>query len=266
MNEEGLTIEIMWLASSEYPRRDSREEIDNLQWVQYQLDNCATVEEVLATDSRLRVRPVSSAAVHYLVADKRGDCASIDFVAGRMVTRRRGWMPATVLTNDTYESSARSLAEYQGFGGALPVPTGTGSIERFIRVADWVRRYDASESGDPVAYAFGILGDLSMGSYTKWSIVYDIAGSTVHYRTAASRGIKRLPLEKLDFSCSSPVRMIDVNAGRAGDASGRLVVYSPEANRCLVERTFGRTSFLAGFGEDLIERIVGYPEETACSP
>jgi penicillin V acylase-like amidase (Ntn superfamily) len=55
MNETGLVVGEMWLGRTVYPDRDSRHPIATDQWMQYQLDNCATVEEVLATDKILRI-------------------------------------------------------------------------------------------------------------------------------------------------------------------------------------------------------------------
>src|SRR5215213_2632705 len=55
MNEKGLVVELMWLDETSYPKADSRPAISVLQWIQYQLDNCAYVNEVLATDKALRI-------------------------------------------------------------------------------------------------------------------------------------------------------------------------------------------------------------------
>ncbi|KPJ72829.1 hypothetical protein AMJ52_04980, partial [candidate division TA06 bacterium DG_78] len=46
MNEAGLVIECMWLEHTEYPHIDARKGLSDLQWIQYQLDNFATVDEV----------------------------------------------------------------------------------------------------------------------------------------------------------------------------------------------------------------------------
>lgn len=51
MNEAGLVIEQMWLEETVYPAPDQRYGLSELQWIQYQLDNSASVAEVLASDS-----------------------------------------------------------------------------------------------------------------------------------------------------------------------------------------------------------------------
>ena len=50
MNEKGLVVELMWADGSQYPAADSRPVLGVLQWIQYQLDNNATIEEVIVTD------------------------------------------------------------------------------------------------------------------------------------------------------------------------------------------------------------------------
>src|SRR5258705_9493536 len=50
MNEKGLVVELMWLDETKYPVSDARPAVDVLQWIQYQLDNCAAIEEVIESD------------------------------------------------------------------------------------------------------------------------------------------------------------------------------------------------------------------------
>ncbi len=51
MNEAGLVVEILLFKKGEYPAPDSRPAINKYQWIQYQLDNFSTVEEVINSDS-----------------------------------------------------------------------------------------------------------------------------------------------------------------------------------------------------------------------
>src|SRR6185436_5175860 len=56
MNEKGLVVELMWLDGTHYPQKDQRPSVDVLQWIQYELDNSATVEQVIKTDATLRIK------------------------------------------------------------------------------------------------------------------------------------------------------------------------------------------------------------------
>src|SRR5688572_4523016 len=85
MNERGLVIEMMWLDGSQYPKPDKRPALYVLQWIQYQLDNSASVKEVIATNKRIRISSQANPPIHYLVADSYGDAATIEFLNGKMV-------------------------------------------------------------------------------------------------------------------------------------------------------------------------------------
>jgi choloylglycine hydrolase len=264
MNEAGLVIELMWLDETEYPAPDSRSTLTNLQWIQYQLDRFSTVEEVIATDSSLRIVQEGGAKVHYLVADKTGDCVSIEFINGKLVCHTRDTMPVKILTNNTYATSVEFLKEHEGFGGELPPPDGRASLARFVRAANMVKENAPNKSESPVDYAFDILNNVAQGDYTKWTIVYDIAGSRIHFRTFAGPRIRFVDLSAFDFSCSSPVKVIDINADLSGNIAGHFVDYTRELNRDLIGRSFSKVEFLKAIPKTVLDTLAQYPETTVC--
>ena len=72
---------------SRYPQKDGRFGLEELQWIQYQLDTAApTAADVAASDGRIRVSDNSVAPLHFLVADAdaKGDTAVIEYLAGKM--------------------------------------------------------------------------------------------------------------------------------------------------------------------------------------
>jgi len=75
MNEAGLIVESMALEGANYPAPDVRTAVSELQWIQYQLDNCAAVGEVVETDERIRIAQ-GSVPVHFFVADRNGNAAA----------------------------------------------------------------------------------------------------------------------------------------------------------------------------------------------
>jgi len=82
MNEAGLVISTMWLRDTYDPPPDERPPLISPLWVQYQLDTCATLEEVMANDARVRIADTGD---HYLICDRSADCAAVEFLAGRTV-------------------------------------------------------------------------------------------------------------------------------------------------------------------------------------
>ncbi|HXT22260.1 MAG TPA: linear amide C-N hydrolase, partial [Thermoanaerobaculia bacterium] len=112
INEAGLAIELMWLDEARYPDADQRPVVGNLEWIQYQLDRHATVGEVIASDVEVRI--ADNAPLHYLVADKSGDVAVVEFLGGRMAARRGRDVPVPALANDPYADELASWQRGQG--------------------------------------------------------------------------------------------------------------------------------------------------------
>ena len=263
INEEGLTIELMWLDETGYAGPDARPGVSNMQWIQYQLDTHATVDEVIASDTDVRVVSGGTSKIHYLVCDAGGHCASIEFLDGKMVAHTGITMPYTALTNSTYEQSRTYLEGCSGFGGSAPIPGGTPSLARFARAANSVRLHPSSSSS-VIDYAFETLADVAQGEYTKWSIVYDIEARRVYWRTYRKPQTRYVDLERLDFACATPVRILDINTDALGDVTGDFTEYTEAANRNLIGRTFYKTEFLRSVPSANLDALARYPSSHSC--
>lgn len=143
INEVGLVVELMLLSSTKYPTRDSRQAIKDLQWIQYQLDNFKKVEEVIASDAQLRILTHEKPGLHFLVADKTGNCAVIEFLDGKLNYHFKDTMTVRALTNHTYAELRGFLKIHRGFGGQLPITRGDSSLKRFIYTAKMLKDYNS---------------------------------------------------------------------------------------------------------------------------
>lgn len=257
INEQGLVIELMWLDETMYPEPDRRRALPTLQWIQYQLDNAANVDEVIASDSKVRIAEAGSARIHFLIADAKGNVATIESLNGRTTVHRGDKLPYPVLTNDMYQVS---VTYAQHLDPARPLTN--SSLDRFARVT----RGLPTTKGDAVEKAFTLLDDVAQGEYTQWSIVYDIGEKRAYFRTRLHREVRFLDVDGLDFSCATPVQVVDLNAAHAGDVSKHLADYSPDLNRNLVRAAFTETEFLRDTPADAVEALARYPEGTACKP
>lgn len=310
MNEAGLMISTMELGQTENPRPDERPPLASAYWVQYQLDNCGSVEEVLASDSQVRI---ADTVDHYLVCDWSGNCAVIEFLEGKMVYHSGESLPVKALTNNGYQDSVsawedgRDLAAVQVYqvepgtplaeagltagdriiavddvkldqkqplgeffskllskheagedmvfsvrrsghdnlisvpvklvsrttksgevvpslGGSLSLSTGTALV-RFATVADRLREFEPASPEEAVDYAFSTLKAAAQ-QYTAWSIVFDPAVLRVYFRTNKNPQLRWIDFSTLDFSCQTPVMMLDIHADISGDIRNALEVYS----------------------------------------
>ena len=242
MNEAGLVVELMWLEGTEYPQRDTRPELGNLEWIQFQLDTATTVKDVIANANKVRIAN-SRAPLHYLVADASGDVATIEFLAGKLVVHRGDSLPVAALANDTYQESLARMRR--------------GATDRFARVA---KRLSEAKT---VSDAFAILDNVRQPS-TQWAIVYDLKARTVHWRTAANPRRRSVALKSFDFTCSTPVRVLDIDEG-SGNVTERFRDYSAAANLAAVTRSVRSTSFLRDTADSEIARTARHPERSTCT-
>ncbi len=261
MNEAGLVVELMWLDGTRYPAPDGRPALGVLEWIQFQLDTARTVEDVLASDARVRIH--GSTPLHYLVSDAAGAAATIEFLGGRLVAHTGDRLPVVALTNDTYDDCLRYLRSRSPEQQGSPA-FAAGSLERFATAATLLAA-GAPATGSPVDRAFAVLSRVAQRSSTRWSIVYDQTGRTVHFRTDRNEARRTIRLDALDLSCASPVRMLDVHSGVSGDVSTRLEPYTPEANRDLVRRSYRGTSFLRDTPDAALDTVARHPDTSRCT-
>jgi choloylglycine hydrolase len=267
MNEVGLTIGTMGLfEKNRFPAPDSRPSIYMQQWLQYQLDNHASVNEVIKSESNLRIRPKEGVHIHFLVSDKDGNCGVIEFVDGKPVIHVNETMPHKVLTNSTYDDSLSFLGKNE-----IPDPDRFKSIERFVQAAKILGDYQPEVSKSPLEYSFDLLKSVSWTfkrdmwtSRTQWSIVYDVHNLQIYYRTFINQKIRSINLKAIDFSCSTQAKVLDVNANLSGDITDRFIDYTQRLNRDLTANAFNKTVYLPKLPDKVFDAIAQYPDTFVC--
>jgi penicillin V acylase-like amidase (Ntn superfamily) len=258
MNEAGLVIELMWLDDTKYPPPDSRPAIDVLEWIQFNLDTAATTAEVIKNSDTVRI--ASRVNLHYLVNDKQGNSATIEFLDGKLVAHTGEKLAFAALTNDTYERS-------MNYARMAPAAKSESSLDRFTRASIKTLQFGelTKNEKDPVEYAFDILTDVAQKNSTQWSIVYDQKRGKVYFRTRKTPHIKSIDTTAFDYSCAAPVKMFDMNAALNGDVTHHFKTYTREANRDLIERSFNGTDFLRSVPAAVKDGYASLPEKFPCS-
>ncbi|HZK08238.1 MAG TPA: linear amide C-N hydrolase [Bacteroidales bacterium] len=257
MNEAGLVIEQMWLEKAQYPEPDARYGLAELQWVQYQLDNAATVQQVIQSDSFLRISYTSAATLHFLVADKSGSMATIEYLNGTMTVHQGRELPFPVLANCPYEVSL-DYKKNKDTDKEYP-PMVQNSSGRFSTAATMLWDY---KNQNPVAYSFSILDSVSQEGSTQWSIVYDITKGEIHFRTMDNRNIRNLELVNIDFACGNNWLVADINS----DVQNHPVfkTFSVRENLKLIQQLVSKVEFLQQIPGEAIHAMAGYPESVIC--
>ena len=79
--------------------------------------------------------------------------------------------------------------------------------------------------------------------------MYDLGVNEVHFKTDANEAIRRFKVQSFDFSCRTPMKMLDVTGPGSGDVMSAFVDYSWAANRPIVEASYTKTPFLRGISD-----------------
>jgi choloylglycine hydrolase len=242
VNEKGLMVSAMWLDGTRYPPADHRPPIGPARWIQYNLDNYATVAEVVQQAEAVRLS--AAIPVHYFFADLSGDTAVIEFLKGKLVVHRGESLPIKALTNSEY---AESLAALDAAKRAGKKPISESSLDRFVRGATLI-----DGESDPITRSFAALAAVALTTgetRTRWSLVYDLRASEIYFKTDTNEAIRRLSVTSFDFSCRTPIKMIDIATAGSGDVSTLVVDYSPAASQTVAEAAYAKTPFFRGVSE-----------------
>ena len=291
MNEAGLVIESLSFSDTKTHKPDARPSISALQFGQYLLDNYSSVKDVIESGKSIRIRPTIKPAGHMFVADKNGNSAVIEYIKGKRVYYTNDSMPYKALTNSAYE---KSIGYYKK--NKKPWRDEGKSIERFIVTANMLREYGTDSLVSPLDYSFRILeetswkerisiGKLNIKMETKWSFVYDVNRLQIYFRTNDNQNLRIINLKSFDFSCSTPVKVLDINKPLSGDVTEAFSDYTPQINNKFVKNIFKKTPYpfiyglnfkffyhliKSGFSEfpehppENIDTLLTYPDTTVC--
>lgn len=263
MNEVGLVAALLaQLPGPELPPTDERPAVGEPQWVQYNLDTCGSVQEVIKTASDIRMSRLIKPP-HFFACDRSGEAAVIEFIGGKTVVHTGSSLAVSVLTNYTYDRCVEYLREHRGFGGERELSESLASADRFVRAALLLKQRVSGGPGKLRDYAFDVLKQTSRGKRTRHSIVWDLAGRKVYYRIYGDPGIKMIDLARLDFGGDKVWQILDIRLEKDGDLTKNFVRYYSQMNRQALDSfAEGAPEMFADVSPELTESMVTYPEKT----
>lgn len=218
MNEKGLVIEQLWLSNSEY-QENKNKIISELEWIQYQLDNYSSVDEVIRNIASLTIKP--NATVHFILADKSGVSAVIDFINGKSKIDRQQ-NKFQVITNETSEDSKKYFESSKNID--------LNSRNAFDRYC--ILKNSLNVDNLDISNSFTKLDSVkeNQENYkTYWSIVYDINNLTFYYKSFNNQKIKKVSLSDFDFDKNSRIEFSFVNSN-----DSNFQFYTKEDNKKLL--------------------------------
>jgi len=200
MNETGLVVEELSYSPSVYPEVDSLFSVNELQWIQYQLDNYSSVDEVIKNLEKINISRMLF-GLHYFVCDRFGQAAIIEFINGRILVYSGKKLPVPVLANNSYENSIRYLKLRKKSNSKKIPANSTESPERFYKTVIMLQKYSTYQNSSPVEYALKILQNVKQQD-TQWSILYNPSSLTIKYSTLWNPVICDIQLKNIDFSAN----------------------------------------------------------------
>lgn len=248
MNEKGLVVENL-TAPVQYERPDSRPSVNELQWIQYQLDNYATTKEVIEHLSEIRIRAVSQ-GLHYMVCDSSGHAALIEFVGGRPVVYTGDKLSYPVAANDLYSTSLHRYKQ--------------GDECRFATAADKVNRYKPKPEASAesvIEFSFNLLDSVAITA--EWSMVYDIPNRMIYFRTSSTPEIKYISLQNINFSCEAAPLMFDLQTTGVGWVNEKLVGFSTKLNGEIIDEALAAADI--NIPKELYTKLHKYHKKCKCA-
>jgi penicillin V acylase-like amidase (Ntn superfamily) len=253
MNEAGLSGHILWLAESNYGTLDdSRPALSQAIWLQYLLDNFATVAEAVEwmAQNNVQVAPMIDPAsgekpqLHLALDDATGDSAIIEYIDGELqIHHDRSYH---VLTNSPpFDEQLKLVGQFDGLGGDKPLPGSTLAADRFARATYYVGRLSEPKTQlEAIAAMFSVMRNAAQpfripdpgkpdASQTIWQTVCDLTNKRFVYESTTRPNIVWVDLADLDFSEGSPVLKLDLmgklslEGGIAGNVSSQFADCGP---------------------------------------
>jgi choloylglycine hydrolase len=240
-NEAGLGAHALYLECTEFGVRDtSKPAVHAGLWLQYLLDQAATVVEAVALMDSIQLININmrghDANLHLAVEDATGDSAIIEFADGRPVIHHG--REYTLMTNDpSYDKQLELLAQ-QDFSHPsrdMPLPGNVNPIDRFQRAAYYAALLPKPETPrQAVASVMAIVRNVSVpfgapyqdfGIYdTEYRTVTDLTRRVYFFELTTSPNVIWVKMDELDLNEGAPVVAVNpYDETLVGDITRRLV-------------------------------------------
>ncbi|MGE0079009.1 MAG: linear amide C-N hydrolase [Bacteroidales bacterium] len=222
MNEEGLFIWEM-NEDTEYPKNKNLPKLNQMNWMQYILDNYSTTEEAIKCASEIEI---DGWGWHFFVGDTKGNTAAIEFFDGKVVVHNGENMPVAGLFNNPYERELELLKYYKGFGGDYDPTLNNPRVPRFVKTAVLTRDYNLNES--VVDYGIKMLHQLMVDDEPEWSILFDARKKNIYFKTRINPEIKTFSMSQIDFSNNTPTSVLNIDIEKGGNVYNKFTPYTNE--------------------------------------
>jgi len=241
MNELGLVIGEMSLYGS---RSTSGAHVNIFPplWMQYVLDNFATVAQVLQSLENARPAVEIPHSWHYYIVDSTGEVAIVSMFDGELQVFTGDEITYSLLCNTLYQEEASRIRIIENISGNESA-IGFGVDMRFLRGLNTLLAQENVSRDNIQQFGFDVLNSLS-GQGTQWSLLFDTGRQVMEYRTHTNPEIRIVNLEDLDFDSLDNYYWFDLNNEETGPVNHLFQIHGPDDLEYQLRRTLDAISEL----------------------
>ncbi|MCW1959607.1 MAG: linear amide C-N hydrolase [Mycobacterium sp.] len=226
LNEQGLSVHGLYLQAADFgPRDPAKPGVAATLWLQYVLDQAATVAEALALLEDVEILKVSAhghdSNLHLAMEDSGGDSAIVEYIGGKRVVHHGRQF--TVMTNDpTYDEQLALLAkqDFSHPSSNMPLPGNVNAGDRFQRASYYSALLPEPKSErEAVADVLAIMRNVSVpfgapyhdfGVYnTEYRTVVDQTNRRYYFELTTSPNVIWIDLDRLNLGEGAPTVAVD---------------------------------------------------------
>ena len=249
MNEKGLVANLLWLAESSYPQwNGEKPALSIAAWVQYMLDNFATVSEAVSEIEKNTFDVVSDmmpdgtrmATLHLSISDATGDNAIFEYIDGKLnIHHNRSYQ---VMTNSPVFDQQLALDDYwKTIGGTTFLPGTNRAADRFVWASFYIYAIPKTEdTRTALASVFSVIRNTSVPfgistpdqpniSSTRWRTVSDQKDKVYYFESTLYPNVFWVDFKDVDFSEKASVKKLNLLDGKtyAGNTAKDFVTTKP---------------------------------------
>jgi choloylglycine hydrolase len=273
INEQGLVVAALFLPETELEKKDKRPMVDDMQWIQYMLDNCADIEEVISKFDKIRISKKSRTRIHYFLSDAKGNFAFVEFIGGECKYYLNDTSTNGFICAASFEKSVENLKRFQPWSGGVQIAEAYNkktSLDVVAMGSDLINKYEGKENIK--SYAFNILLQVeaprNSPTYgTHWTIVFDNRRGLIYFKTMDNREVREIDLSKVDFDCNSDFKALNITDSKPKDIYSQFSSFSPAQNMTMFKngfKVFLKKENLPMYIDKAIERVANIPYDYTC--
>lgn len=246
LNEEGLSVGMLWLPGTDYPKPALQNNMYMIDFPAWLLGNFATIAEVKAALNDVHIIGLSTfldiyPPLHFIVQDADGNSLTIEFMNQEMQVydNDNGIMtnapnyPWQLANMDNYSSLTvynnpqKSWGQEVNGSGLLGMPGDATPPSRFVRATKLCGTiYQPTDTQQAVNTACQILQNMvvpygtvvsgtdhnKIADFTQWSVIRDHKERVYYFSSAFDQSLKAIDLKKLDVTQGS-IRSLPITTG-----------------------------------------------------